>query len=318
MKRARAAARAGPKRARSEAARTRLKPEAPTSSSLPLGTALLTSDAKWATLFVGDIDMGSPESLCLSRPAPQRARAARDDARDESPPVYVVLAFFTLMSSISALAASGALSHGFEGQASHQGNDAVAFVLSWVLLAAMRVATCSGCEPLLVAVVTVVSLSVRAIIARFGARPQRPLCFHTKSREVSFVLPLDAKVSDLKKHLYQRTQLDDTNFPDGASEDLCAAFILMFNRKPLQDHESLAASGIRPGAEIQVQVRQPICKTGALPCSCSLDFPVAYLSTLALFNFLLVVSHICKSELSLANSVGVCLVAENVESDFRV
>lgn len=309
MKRARAAARAGPKRARSEAARTRLKPEAPTSSSLPLGTALLTSDAKWATLFVGDIDMGSPESLCLSRPAPQRARAARDDARDESPPVYVVLAFFTLMASISALAASGALSHGFEGQASHQGNDAVAFVLSWVLLAAMRVG--------LVAVVTVVSLSVRAIIARFGARPQRPLCFHTKSGEVSFVLPLDAKVSDLKKHLHQHTHFD-TNFPDGASEDLCAAFILMFNRKPLQDHESLAASGIRPGAEIQVQVRQPICKTGALPCSCSLDFPVAYLSTLALFNFLLVVFHICKSELSLANSVGVCLVAENVESDFRV
>lgn len=310
MKRARAAARADPKRARSEAARTRLKPEAPTSSSLPLGTALLTSDAKWATLFVGDIDMGSPESLCLSRPAPQRARAARDDARDESPPVYVVLAFFTLMASISALAASGALSHGFEGQASHQGSDAVAFVLSWVLLAAMRVAG-------LVAVVTVVSLSVRAIIARFGARPQRPLCFHTKSGEVSFVLPLDAKVSDLKKQLYQHTHFD-TNFPDGASEDLCAAFILMFNRKPLQDHESLAASGIRPGAEIQVQVRQPICKTGALPCSCSLDFPVAYLSTLALFNFLLVGSHICKSELSLANSVGVCLVAENVESDFRV
>ena len=312
MKRARAAARAGPKRARSEAARTRLKPEAPTSSSLPLGTALLTSDAKWATLFVGDIDMGSPESLCLSRPAPQRARAARDDARDESPPVNVVLAFFTLMASISALAASGALSHGFEGQASHQGNDAVAFVLSWVLLAAMRVVA-------LVAVVTVVSLSVRAIIARFGGRPQRPLCFHTKSGEVSLVLPLDAKVSDLKHRLNQHTTSgDDTNFTDGTSEDLCAAFILMCNGKPLQDHESLAASGIRPGAEIQVQVRQPICKTGALPCSCSLDFPVAYLSTLALFNFLLVVSHICKSELSLANSVGVCLVAENVESDFRV
>jgi hypothetical protein len=286
MKRARAAARAVPKRARSEAARTRLKPEAPTSSSLPLGTALLTSDAKWATLFVRDINMGSPESLCLSRTAPQRARAARDDARDESPPVYVVLAFVTLMASISALAASGALSHGFEGQASHQGNDAVAFVLSWVLLAAMRVG--------LVAVVTVVSLSVRAIIARFGGRPQRPLCFHTKSGEVSLVLPLDAKVSDLKKHLHQSTQLDDTNFPDGASEDLCAAFILMCNGKLLRDKESLAASGIRPGEEIQVQVRQPICKTGALPCSCSLDFPVAYLSTLALFNFLLVGSHICK------------------------
>jgi len=108
-------------------------------------------------------------------------------------------------------------------------------------------------------------------------RPDAPLArrrevtFYTDGGEVSFALPFEAKVSELKRQILLQTGRADEQVLDKTFEDLRAAFFLTCHGKALQDDESLETAGIRTGEEIRLQVGHPTRKEWS---SCSRVFPI--------------------------------------------
>ena len=252
------------------AARTTIALIAPTAcgKSLPsllllLGAVLLATAATWPSVVYYMVDVVQMGLLAwalsyMSRPLRQLSRAAwekwldsraESDARADSPPVKTVLFFLSLMAVVNALAAAGALGHGLEGEASLvlPEDHAVAVVLPSVFPVAMWVGLVAGVTAVFIAILG----RCRSIRQR---EPVFSMVFSTASGEVPVTLPCDTQVSDLKKRMLQAAGIANANVPDGASADQCAEFFLACDGKPLEDNDSLQASGICTGATIQLQV----------------------------------------------------------------